>query len=331
MKIQEFRDKLKGADRAALEKIAAELYRKVPKAVKDQELDAAIDQLLRGETPVRRASASELPFPELKKQIDTFLERVDSGYYIGPNRVVPAAQRSKWRFEVMRFLKQLDRIPADDPNAAEAAELYLHIYQHLAYGCGICILPSEDPFRSINSRQGDLYPRLARRTFDAGFTDERILEMLRAATSVFIDRESVYWELESSFVVELRTRDMRKKAYGIARAELLRLEKLLETKGSRPSDSDRYDLERACQQIVCTIVGLGIALFEVEDAFRFYWEHTGEYTQEHAYSLLLSAINVFEGGEALWLETYEKAASEGVELNRSFQAEYQMKLNNRRS
>ena len=95
MKIQEFRDKLKGADRAALEKIAAELYRKVPKAVKDQELDAAIDQLLRGETPVRRASASELPFPELKKQIDTFLERVDSGYYIGPNRVVPAAQRSK--------------------------------------------------------------------------------------------------------------------------------------------------------------------------------------------------------------------------------------------
>ena len=48
MKIQEFRDKMKSADRAALEKIAADLYRRLPKALKEEELDQNIELILKG-------------------------------------------------------------------------------------------------------------------------------------------------------------------------------------------------------------------------------------------------------------------------------------------
>ena len=88
MRIQEFRDKMKSADRAALEKIAADLYRRLPKALKEQELDDAIEQMLKGEAaPKASAKKGRIPFDELKGMIDTFLSHVDAGYYIEPNRV----------------------------------------------------------------------------------------------------------------------------------------------------------------------------------------------------------------------------------------------------
>ena len=50
--------------------------------------------------------------------------------------------------------------------------------------------------------------------------------MLLAATSVYIDRESLYEEFETAFIRVLKTRDMREKAYGIAKVEVSRLEAL---------------------------------------------------------------------------------------------------------
>ena len=97
MKIQEFRDKMKSADRAVLEKIAADLYRRLPKALKEEELDAFIDQLLAGDVPPKAAKSGQIPFEQLEKEIQTFLSHVDANYYWEPNRVVPKAQRSKWR------------------------------------------------------------------------------------------------------------------------------------------------------------------------------------------------------------------------------------------
>ena len=118
----------------------------------------------------------------------------------------------------MRFLKALDAVPGD-----AAASLYLELYKRLAYSCGYYIFPSEDPFRAIGTRQGEFYPRLTAKYFSNGFSDQKILDMLRAATSVYIDRESLYEEFEVTFIRELKTRDMREKAFQIAKDEVARL------------------------------------------------------------------------------------------------------------
>ena len=323
MKIQEFRDKMKRAERPALETVAAELYKRMPKGQKEQ-FDIELEELLRGVAPSKaRAKAEKQPFEELEQAIQTFLDYVDADYYIAPNRVVPAAKRSKWRFEVMRFIKQLDQIPADDPNAEAAARLYLEIYDRLAYGCGVYIFRSDDPFQSIGSRQGDFYPRLAARCFATGFTDAKILDLLRAATSVYIDRYSLYIEFELAFVLELKTRDMREKALEIARREVERLETEVLPKVRRGYGTEDYRVQNSINQICITILGLGIALFEEDDALSFYMKHHGERKKEVKLYIALRTIEAFGGSDAFWRKTYEQAVKKGVQPRKELIEDYQ--------
>ena len=323
MKIQEFRDKMKSADRAVLEKIAADLYRRLPKALKEEELDTFIDQLLAGDVPPKAAKSGQIPFEQLEKEIQTFLSHVDANYYWEPNRVVPKAQRSKWRFEVMRFLKQLDAIPSDDAHAQSAAKLYLEIYNRLAYGCGNYIFPSEDPFASIRRRQGDYYPVMVARYFSTGFTDDSILDMLRAATSTYIDRNSLYEEFELAFIRELRTRDMREKAMAIAQREVLRLEAETHSKPKRYLTLQEYEVKRKICEICIVILGLGIAIYEEAEAVDFFMKHYDEHSQEIKLYVALSSIDNFGGSPSFWLKTYENGVRRGIKPRDGLVAEYE--------
>ena len=68
MKIQEFRSKMKAADRPALEKVAAELYKRIPKKNREDEIDPFIEQLLQGVVdakPVPKDAA--VPFEQLNE------------------------------------------------------------------------------------------------------------------------------------------------------------------------------------------------------------------------------------------------------------------------
>ena len=324
MKIQEFRDKMKTADRAALEKIAADLYRRLPRALKEEELDQTIDQLLTGaDAPKTAARDRQIPFEQLEKEIFTFLSHVDANCYWEPNRVVSKAKRSKWRFEVMRFLKQLDGIPASDEHAEAAAKLYLEIYKRLAYGCGYYLFPTEDPFAAIRRRQGDFYSTMVIRYFSTGFTDEKILDMLRAATSTFIDRNSLYEEFELAFVRELHTRDMRERALSIAKDEVLRIEaeELYNPKRSR--GNHEYEIQRKICEICVVILGLGIAIYDEKDAYGFFMKHFHESTPEIKLFITLHRIDSFGGTSAFWIKVYQDALRRGVKPRRSLVEEYE--------
>ena len=321
MKIQEFRDKIKTADPVMLEKIASELYRRLTKKQKE-EMDDAIEQMLRGEAPEKAVKRESVPFEQLESEIKTFLSYVDANYYFEPNRVIPAAKRSKWRFEVMRFLKELDKVQANDENADAAARLYLEIYNRLAYGCGYYIFRSDDPFRSIGSRQGDFYPRLAAKYFATGFTEQKILDMLRAATSVYIDRDSLYQEFEAAFIRELRTRDMREKACQIAKAEVHRLETAKPLKKQGSWEHDDYETRSKIDEIAITILGLGIAIDEEDDAIDFYMKHSTERDHEVKLYIALNMIDYFGGSAQFWLKTYEAAVAKGLKPRDSLIAAY---------
>ena len=309
MKIQEFRDMAAKADRKTLEKMAAEMYKRFSKKQKEEGLDEALAAILKGETPAKPSNA--VSFDELQCQIQAFLSNADAGNYFEPNRVIPTKERSKWRFAVMRFLKQLEAVPADSENAEAAAKLYLEIYDRLCYGCGVYIFPSEDPFRSIGKCQCDFYPVLAEKTFATGFTDEKILDMLRAATSVYIDHESMYIELEAAFIQKLRTRDMRERALVIAREEVARLEAKVFPRKSY-TEMAEYKNKSDINEICITILGLGIALFEEADALAFFMEHYREHDAEVKLFVALRAIDWFGGSDILWLRTYEDAVNGGV-------------------
>ena len=306
MNIQEFREKMKTADRSTLEKIAAELYKRIPKKTKVDELDDAIDQLLKDESPPKAPSKGDAPpFDQLEKEIRLFLSHVDANYYWEPNRVVPKAQRSKWRFVVMRFLKQLDTIGAEDENAEAAARLYLEIYNRLAYGCGYYIFPTEDPFAAIRRRQDEYYSMMIARFFAGGFSDAKILDMLRAATSVNIDRNTLYIELEQIFIQELRTRNMREKALAIAKEEVLRIETEELNNPKRTYDYREYECKRKICELCSVILGLGIATFDEEGAYGFFLKHYKDGTREIRLYVALKSIDTFGGAPSFWTKVYK--------------------------
>lgn len=265
-----------------------------------------------------RAKNAPIDFAALKSGIALFLEYADQGYYYAPNRVIPKSKRSKWRFEVKEFLKQLETVKPDDPNAEEAAKLMREIYHRLCYGCGVYIFPSEDPFRSIGIRQPDYYEKMVKRYFGCGFSEKRIVDMLHDAVEVNLDKESLHVELESIFASELPTSDMKQLAMGLAKNRIAELEK--ERAGFKKYDNRRFRNEDLTNEYSAVVLILGIVLEEGMEAADYCWKHRVEVTSEIKLYCILEVLKIYKE-EKLWVNVFEKYSSK-VKPRESLQKKY---------
>lgn len=310
MKIQEFRDKIKACKTEDVEKIAAELYKLLPKSKKD-EADIMIEGVLSGNVsakPKKRELAPDLD--TLKNDVNLFIENVDADLYFAPNRVIPKSKRSKWRFEVMNFVKTINKIPADEVNGDETADLLQKLYSRLSYGCGYYIFPSDDPFNSIGIRQPVFYDMMIKRTFANGYNDEKIKKMLEYATTTFLDRNSLHIEMENIFVNMLKTSDLKYRTIEFIKEYVDKFEKeLMKEKGY---SNRRYRLESNIEEMCNTMLIIGIQLFEPEEAISYYWRHDKEKNKEITLYKILDVISCL-GEEQLWIKAYDDGLKRGVD------------------
>ncbi len=314
MKIKDFRDKMGKADRADLEKIAAELYKAIPKTKKEKDIDSLIDDILQHKDSIQKKGKRVSPtvdFPSLKQDIETFLENVDNDYYLIPNRVVPKNKRSKWRFEVMSFVKQIESVPMDSEYWDDSARLLRLLYRKLSYGCGYYIFRSDDPFNSIGIRQPDFYAKLLNRYFANGYSDERISDMIEDATTVYIDRQSLHIELEMAFAASLPTADIREKAVEIAKGHIDKYESKLKTIGKYSENS--YDVKSNIREMCETILILKLLLYEPQEGIDYYHLHDKEYNNEITLYRILDTIKVVRGYGEEWISAYEDGIRRKIE------------------
>ena len=321
MKIQEFRDKMKQCKKEEVEKIAAELYKMLSKYQKEADADPMIEEIMSGGavTASGKKNASAIDFDTLKNQIETFLQYVDNGYYYEPNRIVPKAKRSKWRFEVKNFIKMINEIPVDSENGAESARLLRAIYKRLSYGCGYYIFSSEDPFQSVGIRHPDFYDMLVRRTFSTGFTDENLKNMLEDATTVFIDRNSLHIEMEAIYANALPTTDLKYKAIAFIKEYVERYETELKTGKKR--SHDEYYLKTYIEEMCETLLLISISLCEPEDAVTYYWQHVHVARPEITLYKLLDTIGSY-GDDKLWISVYEDGVYKGIQPRDTLEMRY---------
>lgn len=325
MKIQEFREKIKQCSKEDAEKIAAELYKLLPKSKKEEIADQLIEDILSGKDKKEKQKANEvLDFDSLKKEINTFLENADNDYYYVPNRVVPKNKRSKWRFEVKRYIKAINDIPADCENGEESAKLLRELYKRLSHGCGYYIFPTEDPFRSVGIGQPELYDMLIKRTFATGYTDEKIKNMLEDATLVCLDRYSLHIDMENIFAVSLATSDLKYKAIEFIKEYVAQYEAKL--KVINKYSNDRYSVRSAIKELCNTLLIVSLLLYEPEDAVEYYWQHMPEKDKEITLYCLLNIIRIYSD-KKLWISVYEDALQKGIEPRDTLR-EYYLKLKN---
>jgi len=109
MKIKELRSLLANYEPGDLRLIIAELYKCIPKKLREER---GIDEILTNPHGARvrrgrRGKSQVADLDDLGDQIEQFLDDAYNQRYFAPNRFVSKRDRPKWRFMVKRFVRDL--------------------------------------------------------------------------------------------------------------------------------------------------------------------------------------------------------------------------------
>ncbi|MBR1444729.1 MAG: hypothetical protein IJ583_14490 [Firmicutes bacterium] len=328
MKITEFRQKIKSAEKEHLLKLTEEIYKALSKSKREENIDPIIDDILSGNSKTRKEKKpKDIPFDTLKAEITEFLENANNDLYFSPNRVIPKKKRSNWRFEVKNFIKELDKITSSDPNAGQAAKLYKDIYNILSRSCHFYIFVSDNPFSAVGITQADFYAKLVLRYFSLGYTRERISEMLEIAVSDLIDMNTLNSKLINEFISFLKTNDMRTLAIEISKEKISAHEEKLPNKKDKKFIfySGNYDIEEQINNLCEVILKLSILLCESAEGVEYYFKHNRACDSEIVLYRALNIIDSFNAADKLWLDVYDKAVKKGIKPRDSLVREYKNK------
>ncbi len=152
MNVAELKKILKSKKKAELEELVLTLYRHIP--MKKIEIEG-IDKIFSIEPANINNNIHDNLLNEkaLLKEINTFNSNFLAGNYGLPNRIISKDKRSKWRFEVIRFYKEVVKIFPNATMKLELAESFGQLYDAMVEGCSRYLCSSEDCFASVQKSQ----------------------------------------------------------------------------------------------------------------------------------------------------------------------------------
>jgi hypothetical protein len=310
MKVAEVREALGAYDAATLRELAVELYKAVPAAKKTEEFDGLLRAFSKG-SRLASPKTSPVDFGALKYEIATFLAYADEGLFFQPNRLVPKARRSKWRFEVRRFVKQL--VAARGEDSEDAAYLLLAVFDMLSRACAVYLFPSEDPFAAVGYQQSDLLELALGKLLSLGVAEESIALAVYTTIDSEPSRETWHLALLGTLVSCLKTNPARESARDIAKSFSNTFDGYLASKKLfRHSKLSSYERTHRENQAVELYVLLSFALHEQEEGIAYFKRRYKDRNPEVKLYILLTYFLEDEDYSDLWLREYESAVAKGV-------------------
>ena len=310
MKIQEFRDKIKKATREQIETIASELYRMLPKnkkEVMEENFDSKLELILSSnpneKIKIKPEKPKAKPFSDLKNEILNFFFLVDRHLYFAPNKFVSKTERSKWRFKVKGFIKELDKVTISSDDYKESAQLYKEIYRRLCLACAEYILSTQVPFNAVGIPQVEFLHNVLKKYFINGYSKETLTSMIDLVTNTYVDQETIGDEMVYVLVENLPTRDVREQAIEIAK------DRLVHTYIKIPEEfcNRTFRFEDRRERLLDLILALKMKNHEGKEGVDFYLKNSDFYTDKY-YTTLWRISNfhrMFNEKPILWVETYE--------------------------
>ncbi len=293
MKVDELRNIIKKYNTEEKDKIIIELYKKIPKYVKeDNNIDKFIENLT---MPIKKEN--EESFENLEKEIKYFLDCAWNDLYSRPNKIISKDERSKWRFKVKRFYKKLNEIQVDAENGTKATELLSDIYKTLSYASNYLMFSNWNTFVAIQITQADFYKNIVDRKLCEGITKENLqhcVDLLEVKFDPNGYSEDVLNVIENS----LNTPDSKYLAIEI-------LKEKVEKWKMKYSEKPNYDNEEYLNNFVRCVVYLYFNLYEVENGIRYYQKQYEYSVKEVKEYILLEMIEEY-GFYNEWLNEYEK-------------------------
>ena len=191
MKIAELRALLKQFSEEELRIIIAEIYKTIPKKIKEEK---DIDDLIQNpqSSRKRKKKPKTIDFYKLQEDVKQFIRHAYSQYYFAPNSVVHKKERPKWRFKVKAFYKELIQASEIQNYTVESAHLMKELYDLLCYGCEYIIFSTDDVFNSIGISQVDFF----RSVLDLKIKHESTTEFVRGSIALMagtvLNRETLH-------------------------------------------------------------------------------------------------------------------------------------------
>ena len=337
MKVGEMKELAKSAPNDVLLAAFCEAYKKVQRG-KKEELDDILIPLFQSGT-AKKPKPKKAPLEtvdQLEEAVEDFAEKAYCDYFYYDNDVVPKAERPKWRFTVKDFLKTMDKIPADDPEYARVAALYITLYKVLSHGHVEHMFRGDEPFRSIDYPQEKLLERMVSANLAVSDSPETLYDLIHAVCKGYSNPEMSQAGLQGHLLPFLDTEERRETAL----EQAMKLsEEYIQRLGKEPSFSTWITSEiieddncaRALAKMVLQIART-ISQERYLGCLDFYYEHCYERNHEvalyRALDILYDEIYWAEEGadtsepKRIWVACYEDALQRGIQPRESLQKQY---------
>jgi alkylhydroperoxidase/carboxymuconolactone decarboxylase family protein YurZ len=305
MKVGELRDTIATYDQAQLQLLVVEMYKALPKKIKEEkEIDSIVKLQFPG--PKKREPARR-DLEEIEDETLEFLDDAYNQYYFAPNNVIHKKNRPKWRFIVKRLYKEL--LPWTDEEPKRVGELLDKLYRMLCYATSYLLFNSNDPFASVGVEQSMFLSSVIAAKLKQGADKETMAEIISAAAEVY------GWGTNSSgldrVVVEmLKTPPLKELA--IEQVQVL-YKKSYKNKESQ--DVWRENL---------AFIGFALyaSLYEYEQAAKWFKQSYPARNEPKLY-VLLRVLEMYDAKET-WVAEYEEAIAKNVSPRSALQIKYQI-------
>jgi hypothetical protein len=304
-----------------LKKLVKELYKCIPKKVRD---DKEIDDLITNmdkflaDKKAKKIKSQHPDFPDLKAEIDKFVDDAQQQYYFAPNRYISKKQRPKWRFMVKRFVKQLESIPVNDKNGHEATELLRDLYNLLCVASMQYLFNTENPFASVGITQQAFYEKLIKRLLLQGKDRAVIDDILDILFENEVNYDESKTELMYVLIENLKTVDMKERTIEQTHK---RQPKVLSQKPLVGSHYDYFKQMQTVNMYTTFILVVDFSLSEYEKGIAYFKKYYQSEVEEQKVETLLDWLQTYNLKDE-WLTEYEYGLKAGVKLNGIYPKQY---------
>ena len=239
MKIQELKEAIKAHKREELEFIISELYKAIPKAKKE---DAQFDELIKKpkkETVAKSDKKAGRTIKAIKANVSNFIFNAKEQNYLVPNRVIPKAQRSKWRFLVKNLYNEILAAEKNGEPTIECASVMKDLYECLTYSCHYICFTAYDTFESVGIDQDDFFEQIIKYYRDAVDISDFINISIRLIIDNPLNRYTLYSSLMKVFFNYCQTPAMREMVISNAKEILVTVKNEPEKKDAQFFSSTR--------------------------------------------------------------------------------------------
>ena len=314
MKVVELREELKKYKEVDKDKIIIELYKRIPKKVKE-EYD--IDGFIKDVNAKKETKEEAKDIETLVKEVDYFLECAREGLYASPNRIIPKNERSKWRFKAKKFYKELNSYKPHTKEGILATYYLIELFKVLSYGSCSLTFSNWETFKAIQVSQADYFDLIIKRKLTNNFSKDNLKDIIK-----LLRLEKDPYELSSAmfdtFIYNLNTIDIKNIAIELLDKEVSNCKEEI-IKLNKERKETFYEKE-LCNDFIECILKIYLSLYEVDTGIKYYHKNYIEKDTEVKEYILLEILKDNELYND-WIKEYESKLNE-IDYRYSLKKDY---------